>query len=89
MFFVFYLFDDGMALLIHLLLGGFEDDCFFVSANAPNCTLIEAKNTSRYKETENFLILLLKHQLTIFQVPKPSPLPTAPSQGIKNRFGLH
>jgi hypothetical protein len=52
--FVFYYFDDDIACLIHLLLRGFEDDCFFASATAANCRLVVAKNTSRYKETEKF-----------------------------------
>jgi hypothetical protein len=49
-----------MTLLAHHLLRGFENDCFFASANATNCKLIEEKNTSRYKETENFDLLLNK-----------------------------
>jgi hypothetical protein len=38
--------DDGAASLAHLLLAGFEDCCFFVSAVAAGCRLVVEQTTS-------------------------------------------
>jgi hypothetical protein len=46
--------DNGATSLTHLLLGGFETDCFLASASAVGCRLVEANCTSRTSKTENF-----------------------------------
>jgi hypothetical protein len=46
--------DNGIGLLTHHLPVGFEECCFFASAYAAGCWLVEADSTSRYSKTENF-----------------------------------
>jgi hypothetical protein len=62
----FYLFDDGMALLAHHLPAGYVGDCFLDSATAPECKLVEVKNTSRYQEQKKFF------GSTIYKEPRQS-----------------
>jgi hypothetical protein len=39
--------DDGSVVLAHLLLRGFEDDCFLASAKGTGSRLVEATPSSR------------------------------------------
>jgi hypothetical protein len=53
--FVFYMFDDDVSLLIHLLLRNFKGKCFFDYATATNCRLVVAKNTSRNQKQKHLI----------------------------------
>jgi hypothetical protein len=50
----FYYFDDGRVLLIHLLLRNAEGNCFFDSATATNCRLIEEKTTMQIPKNRKY-----------------------------------
>jgi hypothetical protein len=49
----FLVLDDGKTFYTHLLLGGFEGACFFVSASSLDCRLVVVVCASRVAETED------------------------------------
>jgi hypothetical protein len=64
----FKLEDNGIASLAHLLLGGFVAGCFWASAYAADCRLVEAGSSSGYLKKKIIDLIYRKCTRTLFPI---------------------